>query len=42
MRTTLAVAALAAAVAIPACAMAADDHHATVQPEALKWSAPAA
>ena len=42
MRTTLAVAALAAAVAIPPCAMSADDHHAAVQPEALKWSAPAA
>lgn len=33
---------LLAVALVPVCAMAADDHHATVQPEALKWSAPAA
>ena len=34
--------ALLAAAACPLMVMAADDHHATVQPEALKWTQPAA
>ena len=42
MTTRLAVAALLAAIAIPAGAIAADDHHAAVQADGLKWSAPAA
>jgi quercetin dioxygenase-like cupin family protein len=33
---------LLACAAFPAVVMAADDHHATVQPEALKWAQPAA
>jgi quercetin dioxygenase-like cupin family protein len=34
--------ALLAAAVLPAFAVAADDHHATVQLDALKWTAPAA
>lgn len=41
MKTPLALACLLAAT-LPAGAIAADDHHATVQPAALKWVAPAA
>lgn len=33
---------LLAASILPVCAVAADHHHATVQPDAIKWSAPAA
>ena len=33
---------LLAVAAFPVIVMAADDHHATVQPEALKWAQPAA
>ena len=39
MRGTILLAGLAA-LAIPICAIA-QDHHATVQPDGLKWSAPA-
>jgi len=41
MRKALAACCLIAA-AFPAAAIASDDHHATVQPDALKWTAPAA
>ena len=41
MRRTIALAVLSA-LATPVCANAQDHHHATVQPDALKWSAPAA
>jgi quercetin dioxygenase-like cupin family protein len=33
---------LLAAAALPVCVIAAEDHHTTVQPDAIKWSAPAA
>lgn len=39
MRRTVSLAAFSA-LAIPICAMA-QDHHATVQPDALKWATPA-
>jgi quercetin dioxygenase-like cupin family protein len=42
MRTRLVVASLLAAAALPLCAIAAEEHHTTVQPDALQWSAPAA
>ena len=42
MRKLLFVAGFLAAVALPICAVGADDHHAAVQSDALKWSAPAA
>lgn len=42
MRKRLVVASLLAAVALPICAIAADDHHTTIQSVALKWTAPAA
>jgi hypothetical protein len=41
MRKSILVAVLAAAP-LATFANAADDHHATVQPDALKWTAPAA
>jgi len=40
MRGTILLATLSA-LAMPVCAIA-QDHHATVQPDAIKWSAPAA
>ena len=42
MRTRLVVASLLAVATLPICLLAADEHHATVQPDALQWSAPAA
>ena len=42
MRKHLVMASLLALGAIPVYAIAADDHHATVQADGLKWSAPAA
>lgn len=42
MRKPVVVAGFLAAIALPVCVVAADDHHAAVQPDALKWSAPAA
>lgn len=33
---------ISAAALLPVCAWAADDHHATMQPDALRWTAPAA
>ena len=39
MKATILLAGFAT-LAIPVCAIA-QDHHATVQPDALKWSAPA-
>jgi len=41
MRKCLAIAGMLAIGAIPICALA-QDHHATVQADGLKWSAPAA
>jgi hypothetical protein len=41
MRRTILLAILSA-LAMPVCAIAQDHHHATVQPDAVKWSAPAA
>lgn len=41
MRQTILLAVLSA-LATPVCAIAQDHHHATVQPDAVKWSAPAA
>ncbi len=41
MRRSIVLAALAVA-ALPSFANAGDDHHATVRPDALKWTAPAA
>jgi quercetin dioxygenase-like cupin family protein len=42
MRKQLLVASVLALASIPIYAIAADDHHATVQGEGLKWSQPAA
>ena len=42
MKKVLAVASLLAIAVLPIRAMAADDHHATVQADGLKWSPPAA
>jgi hypothetical protein len=42
MRKVLVIAGFLAATAIPMHVLAADDHHATVQADGLKWSAPAA
>lgn len=42
MKTREVALALLAAAAFPMCASAGDDHHATVQPDAVKWLAPAA
>ena len=42
MRLKRVAAGLLVAAALPMGATASDDHHATVQPEALKWTAPAA
>jgi quercetin dioxygenase-like cupin family protein len=42
MRKVLVIASFLAATAIPMHVLAADDHHATVQADGLKWSAPAA
>jgi quercetin dioxygenase-like cupin family protein len=41
MRRTIPLAILSA-LAMPVCAIAQDHHHATVQSDAVKWSAPAA
>jgi quercetin dioxygenase-like cupin family protein len=38
----LTISAVLATAVLPRFAVAADDHHATVQPDALKWTAPAA
>jgi hypothetical protein len=42
MTRTLVIASLLVATTYSVFAVAADDHHATVQPDALKWTAPAA
>ncbi|MEW6450687.1 MAG: cupin domain-containing protein [Pseudomonadota bacterium] len=42
MRKLIAGAAALAAVSIPVAAVFASDHHVTAQPEAIKWTAPAA
>jgi quercetin dioxygenase-like cupin family protein len=42
MAKPLLIASLLALASIPIAAIAADDHHATVQSDGLKWSAPAA
>jgi quercetin dioxygenase-like cupin family protein len=42
MRTPLFVASLLALASMPIYAIAADDHHATVQSDALKWATPPA
>ena len=42
MRKPLVIASFLALASIPICAIAQDTHHATVQSDALKWSAPAA
>jgi quercetin dioxygenase-like cupin family protein len=42
MKKSLLAAGILAAAAIPVLAIASDDHHATVRPDALKWTAPAA
>ena len=42
MKSIRLTALLLSATVLPVCANAADDHHATVQPNALKWTAPAA
>lgn len=42
MRRSLVAALCLIAAAAPATAIASDDHHVTLQPDALKWTAPAA
>jgi quercetin dioxygenase-like cupin family protein len=42
MKKRLLAVGLLGAAALPVCVIAAEDHHATVQPDAIKWSAPAA